>query len=442
MIDPVQYRIKGGSATEIAASVEALVAAGTLVPGQRLPAVRRLAAGLGVSPATVAAAFRELARRGIVVGRERRGVVVSARPPLAGRRPPRPVPPGIRDLATGNPDQALLPSLADVLGGLDPPVHLYGEEPVLPGLAGAARAELEGLGVPAEHLCVVSGALDGVERVLAAWLRPGDRVAVEDPGYGSTLDLVRALGLVPVAVSLDDAGMRPDGLGRALGAGCRAVVLTPRGQNPTGAALDAGRAVELRDALASAPDVLVVEDDHLGAVAGVAPHSVVAGRERWAFVRSVAKSLGPDLRLSFLAGDPTTVARVEGRLGLGPGWVSRVLQHVVVALLRDPATPALLERAALAYRSRREALIGELESRGLEGRGRTGLNVWVPVPDEAAAAGALLEAGYAVAPGSLYRLESPPAVRITTAMLEPAEAAAVAAALAGAFGGARRTRAA
>ncbi len=442
MTEPAQYQIKGTSASEIAGSVEALVAAGVLASGERLPAVRRLAGELGVSPATVAAAFRELARRGIVVGRERRGVAVSARPPRAGRRPSRPVPPGVRHLATGNPDPALLPDLAAVLRSLDPPGYLYGEEPVVPALAAAVRAGLERLGVPAGNVCVVSGALDGVERALEAWLRPGDRVALEDPGYGSTLDLVRALGLVPVAVPLDDAGMLPGALARALEAGCRALVITPRGQNPTGAALDAGRAEELRGLLAAAPDVLVVEDDHLGAVAGVPPYTTVGARERWAFVRSVAKSLGPDLRLAFLAGDATTVARVEGRLGLGPGWVSRLLQHAVLSLLSDPATGPLLERAAGTYRARREALIGELAARGLEARGRSGLNVWVPVPDEEAAAAALLEAGYAVAPGSRYRLESPPAVRVTTAALDPGEAGQVAAALAGAFAGTRRTRAA
>ncbi|MCL4290667.1 MAG: aminotransferase class I/II-fold pyridoxal phosphate-dependent enzyme [Thermoleophilia bacterium] len=442
MVEAAQYQITGGSASEIAGSVEALVAAGGLAPGARLPAVRRLAGELGVSPATVAAAFRELARRGIVVGQERRGVAVSARPPLAARHPSRPVPPGVRDLATGNPDPALLPDLVAVLRSLDPPGYLYGEEPVVPALVAAIRAELERLGVPAENVCVVSGALDGVERALEARLRPGDRVALEDPCYGSTLDLVRALGLVPVAVPLDDAGMIPGALARALEAGCRALVLTPRGQNPTGAALDAGRAEELRGLLAAAPDVLVVEDDHLGAVAGVPPYTTVGGRERWVFVRSVAKSLGPDLRLAFLAGDAITVARVEGRLGLGPGWVSRLLQHAVLSLLADPATAPLLERAATTYRERREALIGELAARGLETRGRTGLNVWVPVPDEEAAAAALLEAGYAVAPGSRYRLESPPAVRVTTAALDPGEAGEVAAALAGAFAGTRRTRAA
>jgi DNA-binding transcriptional MocR family regulator len=436
-----QYQISGTTAKEIAASVEAGVRRGGLAPGERLPSVRHLALLLGVSPTTVAAALRELARRGIVVSQERRGSTVSSRPPLATDRSAAPVPPGVRDLTSGNPDPALLPDLAAALRGLQLETHLYGDDPVLPELLALARQELASIGVPGEHVCLASGALDGVERVLEAWLRPGDRVAFEDPGYGNALDLLRALGLVPVPVAIDDSGMLPDALARALTA-VEAVLLTPRGQNPTGAALDSPRAAELCALLEQAPDVLVVEDDHLGAVAGVPAYTILTRRARWAFVRSVAKSLGPDLRVAFLAGDAETVARVEGRLQLGPGWVSHLVQRLVVRLASDPGVAALLGRAAERYRIRREALIGALARRGLEAHGRTGMNVWIPVPDEATAVGALMQAGWAVTPGAVYRLESPPAIRVTTAALEPDQAERLAEALTRALAPARRTRAA
>ena len=63
---------------------------------------------LEVSPATVAAAYRTLRQRGLVHANRRRGTVVAGQPPLRVR-PQRLIPSDARDLASGNPDPALLP---------------------------------------------------------------------------------------------------------------------------------------------------------------------------------------------------------------------------------------------------------------------------------------------------------------------------------------------
>jgi DNA-binding transcriptional MocR family regulator len=252
------------------------------------------------------------------------------------------------------------------------------------------------------------------------------------------LDLVRALGLRLAPVAVDERGMRPEALELVLRAGARAALVTPRGQNPVGAALDAERAGTLRELL---KDVLVVEDDHLGPVAGMPWHSVAGLSGRWATVRSVSKWLGPDLRCAILAGDDLTLARVEGRMSLGPGWVSGVLQRLTARLWADPGVEALVGRAATVYAARRTALIEALAAHGLQAHGRSGLNVWIPVPDEDAAVRALLAVGVSVAAGAPFRLEAPPAVRITAATLEVDESPAIAAALtAAAVDPPRRTR--
>jgi DNA-binding transcriptional MocR family regulator len=418
-----QYRIRAASAAELVQDIERAVASGALAPGQRLPSVRRLAADVGLSPVTVAAGLAELRRRGVVLTEPRRGSRIGQGPPIGTARRPLPVPAGARDLSRGNPDPALLPDLARAVGRAELPLRLYGDASAVPELLDHAREQLRADGIPGEALCVVSGALDAIERVLQAHLRPGDSVAVENPGYAALYDLLRAQGLSLEPVEVDDRGMRPSGLRAALDRGARAAIITPRGQNPTGATLDGGRAAQLREVLARTPGALLIEDDHLGAVAGSQLHTTVAGRARWAATRSVAKALGPDLRLAVLAGDPQTVARVQGRQQCGPGWVSHILQTLVLELWTDPAVQAQVSRASATYAERRERFLASLGSRGVAAHGASGLNVWVPVDDEAGVVGALLQRGWVVAPGAPYRLSgSSPAVRVTTATLTGLEA--------------------
>ena len=425
-----QNYLSGDSSVNIAASVESAVFAGKLPSGSLLPPVRTLAAELRVSPATVAAAYRLLRDRGVVIADGRRGTRVRPAPPLSQPRAV-PLPKGVRDLSDGNPDHALLPRPRNV--PFDQ--RLYGDDLNEPRLIELAREQFQEDRIPAEHIAVVSGALDGLERVLREHLRPGDRVIVEDPCFTGVLDLLTALSLAPVPVAVDDEGLIPEPLRRAIRS-ASAIIVTPRAQNPFGAALTPRRARELRAILATRAELLVIEDDHAGAVAGAEYLSLIdRSRERWAVVRSVSKSLGPDLRVALLASDPQTHARVEGRQTLGIRWVSHILQRVVVALWRDRA-PA---RAGRVYAERRHALLRELRSRGIAAHGASGLNVWVPVAEESATVQALLHAGWAVKAGERYRLASPPAIRVTVATLLPADAARFADDLAAIIAPARRT---
>ncbi|WP_324784826.1 aminotransferase class I/II-fold pyridoxal phosphate-dependent enzyme [Streptomyces sp. H51] len=430
-----EYRIEGRRAADIAASVERAVGSGALEPGRLLPPMRELAVRLAVNPNTVAAAYRILRERGVIETSGRRGSRVRSKPATTGRDHIRvDVPEGVRDVANGNPDPALLPSLAKAFAAAaeqgDREPVLYGDALVEPELARLARAGMDADGVPGGPLAVVSGSLDAVERVLAAHLRPGDTVAVEDPGWGSLLDLVPALGLRTAPVGVDDEGPLPDDVRRVLESGARALIVTDRAQNPTGAAVSATRARALRAVLRDRPDVLLIEDDHGHGIVDLPLHPLAGATRAWAFVRSVAKAYGPDLRLAVLTGDTVTVDRVAGRHRLGPGWVSRLVQRAVVRLWTDDSPDR--QAVVAAYRGRRDLLIGALAERGVRAHGRSGLNVWVPVPDETGAVARLLHAGWAVAPGARFRMDAPPGIRITVSTLSQGETADLAAAIAAA----------
>ncbi|MER5221117.1 aminotransferase class I/II-fold pyridoxal phosphate-dependent enzyme [Streptomyces flaveus] len=415
-----EYRIEGRRAAEIAASVERAVGAGGLEPGQLLPPMRELAADLGVNPNTVAAAYRTLRERGVIETAGRRGSRVRPKPVTTARELSRlEVPPGVRNLSDGNPDPALLPALAEAFAAAaahsDREPMLYGEAPVEPELARLTRADLDADGVPDGPVTVTSGALDAIERVLAAHLRPGDAVAVEDPGWRSVLDLAPALGLRTLPVGVDDEGPLPDDVRGALRSGARALIVTDRAQNPTGAAVSATRARALRSVIEEHPQTLLIEDDHGHRIVDLPLHPLAGVTQHWAFVRSAAKAYGPDLRLAVFTGDRVTADRVQGRQRLGPGWVSHLLQRAVVRLWTSGAVD--VRAVAAAYGRRRDALIAALAERGIEAYGRSGMNVWVPVPDETGAVARLLHSGWAVAPGAGFRVSSPPGLRITVSTL-------------------------
>lgn len=417
--------------------MEQAVGSGELVPGQVLPPMRELAARLEVNPNTVAAAYRTLRERGVIETAGRKGSRIRPRPASTARGSLRiEAPPGVRDLGEGNPDPALLPALGEAFAAVTEAYArapgMYAQPAVDPEFAALARSGFDADGVPAGPVIATSGSLDAIERVLNAHLRPGDAVAVEDPGWGSLLDLVPALGMRPVPVALDDDGPLPDALEAALRAGARAVVVTGRAQNPTGAAISAARAAELRAVLAGHRGVLLIEDDHGHAIVDLPLHPLAGATDRWAFVRSVAKAYGPDLRVAVLTGDAVTADRVSGRQQLGPGWVSRLLQRAMVHLWTAGAVDS--RAVARSYARRRDALVRALEVRGVEAHGRSGMNVWVPVSDETGAVTRLLHTGWAVAPGARFRMSAPQGIRITVSPLGDADIEPLADAVAAAAG--------
>jgi DNA-binding transcriptional MocR family regulator len=200
------------------------------------------------------------------------------------------------------------------------------------------------------------------------------------------------------------------------------MVVSTRAQNPTGAVISERRARSLVHILRRRPPLLVIEIDEAGPVAGSAAISLTTGRERWAVVKSTSKWLGPDLRVAVITGDRSTIARVQRRQAVSVRWVSHVLQRLTLALWSDPSSGRLFARATEAYAERRQALIGALAAFEIRAHGRSGFNVWIPVREETATVQALAARGWAVAAGERFRIHSPPALRVTTSALLPAEA--------------------
>lgn len=421
MYELVHNYIRGNTAVNIAQSVENAVRSGKILSGNKLPTVRKLADKLGVSPATVSAAYRILQSRGVILSQGRRGTRISYRP-VHRCRAKCCIPKNARNLYDGNPDPALLPDLSPALQRIDSSPRLYGQSQHESDFIKLAAKDMKRCGIAVGEMCVVSGAMDGMERVLSEHTKPGDRVIVEDPGFTNIYDLVTSRGLSLIPVAIDDEGMLPDELEYACIEGAMAMIITPRAQNPTGAILSEQRSKDLRKVLRKYPDLLIIEDDHASMITDAPLHSLHdEKRTRWVYMRSFSKALNPDLRLAVMTGDETTMTRVLDRLIIGERWVSHILQRIVFAMLSDVDVRKQLRNAAKTYTHRRNTMVNALTDAGFHAMGASGYNVWMEVEDEIATVQAMQDAGWAIAGGQRFRLNSPPGVRITTATLEPEE---------------------
>lgn len=371
--------ITGTTAAEIADSVRGLRDRGALPPGTVLPPVRELAATLGVNRNTAVAAYRQLAQAGLVVSRGRAGTVVAGHESVAQEGYAADT--VLRDVATGNPDPRLIPDPTRALATVAGRPVLYGEPVIDEALDAWARdwiaADLEA----DFRITVTSGAVDAVERLLAQALMRDDAVALEDPCFLASIHTVRLGGYRAIPVAVDDEGMTVAGLRAALDAGVRAVICTPRAQNPTGASLTARRAAELRAILADHPYVLIIEDDHFSLLSQRPYESLIGpGHRRFALVRSVSKFLGPDMCLAIAATDPETANRLAMRLSPGTTWVSHLLQRLALAQLTDPQAAADVADAAAHYAARNEAFSARLREHGIDAPASDGLSLWIPLP--------------------------------------------------------------
>ncbi|WP_136771242.1 aminotransferase class I/II-fold pyridoxal phosphate-dependent enzyme [Chitiniphilus eburneus] len=443
MVQTKVLACKGRGAEDIFQRVRDLIEDGSLGQGESLPPIRALAQALEVNRNTVAAAYRRLVAAGLAEAAGRAGTRVAPRTRLG-------MPlgvhaftaaPGLLELASGNPDPALLPDYAPYLAALPPmPPALYGQPCYLPELQAWGRdwwLRQGGIGATVAEPLLAQGALDGIERVLAAWLAPGDTVLVEEPCFPGSLALLRQMGVTLIGLPLDGEGMLPDALEAALARKPKALLWTPYSHNPTGVNTTQARAAALRAIIDTHPELLLIEDDHFAAFSDAPTPSLVSpGRARWAAVRSLAKWLGPDIRLAFLTGDDTTLTRVQRRQYVGPRWPSFLLQRLALALLQAPEVEALRRRAAQCYAERHVALTTALRRHGLAAQPGGGLNVWLPLADDAVVAQALAARGYLVRAGDAFRVTRRlSALRISCAALPVERADELADAVADCLGG-------
>ena len=106
---------------------------------------------------------------------------------------------------------------------------------------------------------IVNGSQQALDLIARVLIERGDRVAVEDPNYQGTSEILRAAGAHLLPIELDQDGLDP----RKLPLIARIAFVTPSHQFPTGAILPLDRRIALLE-WAKRANAVIVEDDYDG----------------------------------------------------------------------------------------------------------------------------------------------------------------------------------
>lgn len=442
ILDAAWFARRLGNLTQrgIAQETAALIRTGALPVGAKLPTVRDLAFALGVSPATISHAWRELRRHRIISGRGRHGAFVTGNSFSA--RPERLFSasfyhrPGFLNLARADPDPALLPALDAALahGARAANLNSYDRVRILPELEAAIQSEWPYR--PGAFLAT-NGGYNAIYTLLHALVPPGAGVAIEDPTALRLLDILEDINVPILPVECDREGPLPAALARVLAAKPAVFLYQPRVHAVTGACMSPARLEVLGDLL-EGTDVMIVENDGVGDISD-APRISLGGRfpDRVIHVLSYSKSLGPDLRIGALSSSAVIVEQIQSFRSFSAGWTSRILQAATAWLLRDDVTRGRLEHARRVYRERRTFLAESLARHGIVIEPGLGLSAFVPVMSGARAAEFLETQWISVHSGAKFSLRPLDGIRVATGCLHgpdahrAAEAISVAARLGG-----------
>ncbi|WP_433758848.1 PLP-dependent aminotransferase family protein [Nocardia sp. CA-135398] len=374
---------------QVAEALRAAASNGLLHADDRLPSSRALAQRLGVSRTVVAAAYDQLHAEGWIAGRRGSGTYLTtapAEPPArASTRSIAEHEPDLLDLGPGAPcvealDQAAWRRAWRAAADNSPIIRRdRGGEPEYRAAVAEHLLRHRGLGASSKSVVLATaGTSAAVVELAAALLRPGDAIAMEDPGYQRAAGAFVAAGVRVLPVPIDADGLRVDRLPDRI----KAVYCTPAHQFPLGTRMQAARRVQLVE-FARRAGLLIIEDDYDGELRyDTAPLPLLSAMAPDVVIHlgTTSKILSPTLGIGWLVAAPDITEAViahRERTGTSP---SPAGQRVLAEFARHGDLARHLRRLRRAVPPRRALVVDELRRRGLEVLGDdAGSHVVVPL---------------------------------------------------------------
>jgi 2-aminoadipate transaminase len=434
---------------QLSGYLQRLIETGDLLPGDRLPPTRELAGQLGLNRTTVSAAYELLETSGLIKGSVGRGSFVCGIPE---REPgtlnwsraltssqttsPGSARPGAINFSASRPSEKLFPVeefraccdevlRSDKLRSLLQLGSPGGYEPLRSYLlqrSGVARAT--------DDILITNGCQQAVDLLRRALVRPGTKVAIEEPVYPGLRNLFVEAGAELIGVSVTPEGMDLYGLRQALEAGAKVLVLTPSFQNPTGALIPAG-ARRMIVSMARAAGAVVIENDIYSELAysGAETPQLKSLDPNVILLGSFSKIAFPGVRCGWIIGPRPVISRVTELKQLADLHTDQLSQAF---LLRFAESGRLEAHQAKMIAAGKERLRAVEQAAGKYLRDckftvpQGGMNLWVDLPeglDSGALRGLAQQAGVDYLPGRYFSVTRPldSGLRLSFAGLEPAE---------------------
>lgn len=405
---------------QIADALQAAMADGSLIPGDRLPPQRQLAAQLDIDLTTVTRAYDEARRRHLLEGRGARGTYVAAPKveltsvlDLGMNTPPPPDGVDFGDMLKQGLSHVLMRTDTELLmtyhlgGGSDSDRQ-----------AGAKWLDPMFGTLDFRQVVVCPGAQAAIAALILALTDPGDVILTEPMSYPGLRTAANQFGRRVIAVEADPYGMVPEMLNQA----CHQhkpglVYLNPTLQNPTTITIPERRRKELAS-IAKRCNVRIVEDDPYWLLADAPPPPIAAlAPEQVVYLSTLSKCLTPGLRVAFvLLREPHERERFLVALRSFALMVAPLTAALATQWIFDGSAQGLMEgvrkEARLRHRMARDVLAGRYSGAG------DGLHVWLELPgywSSSQLARAANSEGIAVTPAEAFATgsESVNAIRIS-----------------------------
>jgi len=222
-------------------------------------------------------------------------------------------------------------------------------------------------GVEPKQVMVTNGSLEAGAMFFAHLVKPGTRVAIEQPTYDRTLLLLQQLGAELVPIPLEDDGLDVGALEAALADGpIEFVHVIPNAHNPAGCTLSVEKRRRLVE-LAAEHDFWIFEDDPYRELPFEgAPLETMLSMDTAGHVvhaSSFSKTVSPGIRVGYLVGPTEEIAKLAKKANETYISPNMLAESIVLELCRSGVLDENISFVKGELKARCDALVAALRAK-------------------------------------------------------------------------------